>query len=114
MRRLVFIAGVLVATSACAKPVPKVVTPKAIENPMPKPKRVAKTKAAQEGKAGSVRVSYCVDTDGKAQDVAVKEPFDPEYDEIAIDTVKKWTFEPATRDGVPYEHCTDVAIEFRP
>jgi TonB family protein len=114
MRRL-FVLVVLVATAAaCRKPVPKIVTPKAIERPLPQPEEVAATRAAQDGKSGSVRVAYCVDTDGKAQDVAVQQPVDPEYDAIAVSTVKQWTFEPATRDGVPYEHCTEAAIEFQP
>jgi protein TonB len=111
MRRVLFLA---VMAAACAKPIPKVVTPKAIDNPLPASDRVAATNAAQAGKTGSVKISYCVDTDGAAQDVVVKESFDPEYDAIAVETVKRWTFEPATRDGVPYEHCSDVAIEFRP
>jgi protein TonB len=114
MRRFTVLAVLVAAAAACPKPVPKIVTPKAIERPLPEPARVAETQAAQAGKSGSVRVAYCVDTDGKAQDVTVKESVDPEYDAIAMETVKRWTFEPATRDGVPYEHCSDVAIEFQP
>ncbi len=111
MRRMLLLA---VVAAACAKPVPKIVTPKAIANPLPEPERVGATNAARAGKSGPVKVSYCVDTDGAAQDVAVKESVDPEYDAIAVETVKRWTFEPATKDGVPYEHCTEVSIEFRP
>ena len=115
MRRTLVVAGLgLLAIGCRPPPGPVVVSPKAIDKPMPKPKKVGKTKAAAAGKAGSVTVAYCVDTDGKTQDVVVKVPVDPEYDRLAVKAVKRWTFEPATRDGVPYEHCTDATIEFRP
>jgi TonB family protein len=114
MRRILVLALMAAAAAACAKPVPKLVTPKAIENPLPQPEEVAATKAAQAGKSGAVRVSYCVDVEGKAQRVTVKQTVDPEYDRIAVETVQRWTFEPATRDGAPYEHCSEVSIDFQP
>ena len=115
MRRILVLVLTVAAAAACApKPVPKLVTPKAIDNPLPQPEEVAATKAAQEGKSGSVRVSYCVDVEGKAQRVTLKQTVDPEYDRIAVETVQRWTFTPATRDGAPYEHCSEVSIDFQP
>jgi TonB family protein len=111
MRRFLLLA---LTIAACAKPVPKVVTPKAVENPLPDPERVAATNAAQEGKRGAVRLMYCVDVEGKAQRVTIKQTIDPEYDQLAVETVQQWTFEPATKDGVPYEHCSEVSIDFQP
>ena len=107
---LVFFALALVG---CKKPLPVVVSPKAIENPMPSPERVAETAAAKAGRNGATKVGYCVSTTGKPEDVTVLEPFEPEFDALAVATVQSWIFEPATRDGVPYLHCTDVRIELR-
>jgi hypothetical protein len=30
-----------------------------------------------------------------------------------VELVKTWRFQPATRDGVPYETCTDVTFVVR-
>jgi TonB family protein len=98
---------------ACKKPVPVVVSPKAIENAMPSPEQVAETAAAKAGKNGATKVGYCVSTEGNTEDVTVLEPFEPEFDALAVATVQAWKFEPATRDGQPYLHCTDVRIELR-
>lgn len=74
---------------------------------------LADTDAARAGKGGDVRVAYCVDPDGLAQDVEVLTPLDPEIDARAVELVKTWRFQPATRDGVPYETCTDVTFVLR-
>ncbi len=111
--RPLLLALFALASLGCKKPIPVVQSPKAIENPMPAPERIAETAAAKDGKSGATKVGYCVDTDGKAQGVKVLEAFEPEFDALAIATVQGWRFEPATRDGVPYEHCTDVRIELR-
>lgn len=112
MRSLAF-AFVALAVLGCKKPLPVVNVPKPTHNAMPAAELIAETAAAKAGTNGAVKVGYCVDTDGKAQDVKVVEPFEPEFDALAVATVKDWRFEPATRDGVPYEHCTDVRIELR-
>jgi TonB family protein len=104
---------VLVALVGCKKPVPVVVSPQAIENPMPSPEKVGQTAAAKAGKNGATKVGYCVSVEGKTEDVTVLEPFEPEFDALAVATVQSWRFEPATRDGQPYLHCTDVRIELR-
>lgn len=112
MKRRVLV-GIVIALAGCKKPMPLVVSPHAIDNAMPDPARIAETAAAKAGQSGAVKIGYCVDTDGKPQEVTVLEPFEPEFDALAVATVQGWKFEPATRDGVPYLHCTDVRIELR-
>lgn len=107
------LACIMTAAFGCKKPVPVVETPQPIENPGPSADRIAATAAAKEKRSGATRVGYCVDAMGTTADVKVLEPFEPEFDALAVETVKTWTFEPATRDGVAYQHCTDVRIELR-
>jgi len=97
----------------CRPQVPVAVAPKAVANPLPSAEQIAETQAAKDGRTGAVRIAYCVDPDGKAQDVKVVEPFEPSFDALAVDTVRTWTFEPATNDGVPFEQCTDTRIDLR-
>jgi periplasmic protein TonB len=96
------------------KPAPATaVPPKPLANAMPDPERIATTQAAKDGTHGAVRIAYCVDTDGKPQDLRVVEGLEPEFDALALATVAAWRFEPATTGGVPVEQCTDVRIELR-
>ena len=98
---------------ACKKPLPVVVAPKPLDNPMPAPERVSETQAAKDGKHGAVRIAFCVDTDGKPQGIRVTEPLEPEFDALAVETVAGWRFEAATKDGAAVEECTDVSIALR-
>ena len=111
MKQVLLLVGLAIV--GCKKPLPVVVSPKAIENPMPAADAIAKTAAAKDGKSGAVKIGYCVGTEGKTEEVTVLEPFEPEFDALAVSTVQAWRFEPATRDGVPYLHCTDVRVELR-
>jgi TonB family protein len=97
--------------TACKKPVPKLVAPVEVDVPQLDSEALANSNAAAEGKSGSVKLGYCVGVDGKTHDVEVLEPFDPEIDALATNTVQGWTFQPATRDGEPYEFCTDVTFD---
>jgi TonB family protein len=107
------LACIAIGLLGCKKPVPVVVSPQPIENPMPSAERIAETAAAKAERSGAARIAYCVDTGGATKDVRVLEAFEPEFDALAVETVQGWRFEPATRDGVAYEHCTDVRIELR-
>jgi TonB family protein len=104
---------VLLVVGGCRPPVPVVIAPKAVANPMPTAEQIGETQAAKDGRTGAVRIGYCVDPDGKPQDVKVLEPFEPSFDALALDTVRTWTFEPATKDGVAFEQCTDTRIDLR-
>lgn len=89
------------------------VAPVEVEAPRMDQESLNKSQAAQDGKSGSVKLTYCVGVDGTTHDVAVAEPFDPEIDALALSTVQAWTFKPATKDGEPYDFCTDVTFDLR-
>lgn len=74
---------------------------------------LAQTDAAKQSKSGSVKVAYCVAPSGTTHDVQVTEPFSPDVDALAVQTVQGWTFRPATRDGEPYDFCTDITFDLR-
>jgi TonB family protein len=110
-RRLALLLAL--AAVGCPKPVPKMKTPVEVDAPRMDPDALAGTTAAKEGKSGTVALSYCVDERGHTDDVKVSAPFDDEIDAIAVETVRGWTFEPATRDGEPYYFCTDITFDLR-
>jgi TonB family protein len=97
----------------CKKPTPTLRAPQELQTPGLDREKLAATDAAEQRQSGVVRVDYCVDTDGRPQKVAVTEPMTPEVDALAVETVRAWTFTPATRDGEPYEFCTDVTFDVR-
>jgi TonB family protein len=109
-RSLVLVSLLSMHASACKKPAPVLVAPVEVHAPRLDAAELGDTAAAKAGKSGEVRIAYCVDPEGIAQDVRVLSPFDPEIDARAVELVKTWRFRPATRDGVPYETCTDVTF----
>jgi TonB family protein len=113
--RTIVVLALFAAVSllGCKKPVPKMVTPVEVDAPRMDQAALDQSQAAQDHKSGSVKLSYCVGVDGKTHDVAVVEAFDPEIDALAVKTIEGWTFQPATRDGEPYDFCTDVTFDLR-
>lgn len=113
--RISVLGGVLLVglAASCKKPAPVLVAPQEVHAPQLDAAELGDTAAAKAGTDGEVRIGYCVDPDGIAQDVKVLSSFDPEIDARAVELVKTWRFQPATRDGVPYETCTDVTFVLR-
>jgi len=109
-----YVTSALLLLAACRPPQPVLVSPKAVQTPLPTVEAVSQTDAAEAGIPGQTVVGYCIDASGKTEDVVVKESFTPEFDALATRTVEAWTYEPATRDGEPEPHCTDATIEYRP
>ena len=68
---------VLLLAAACKPPAPTLSPATPLGNAMPDPERVAETQAAKDGKQGAVKIAYCIDTDGKPQDLRVVEPLEP-------------------------------------
>jgi bla regulator protein blaR1 len=54
-----------------------------------------------------------VGSDGLPRDIKIARSLSPEFDESAIDAVKKWKFAPGTKDGKPVACQMNIEIEFR-
>lgn len=61
---------------------------------------------------GAVRVR--VDASGRVSDARMEESVAPGYDRVLLDAVRRWRYEPATRDGVPTEAEFIVPIVLPP
>jgi len=71
--------------------------------------------ARKAGVEGRVLVEVLVTEDGAPAKVSVKQGVDgyPSMGKSAVDAVRQWRFEPATRDGEPSDIEVTVPIEFR-
>ncbi len=58
-------------------------------------------------------LSVLVGTDGRTHDIRVERSLGMGLDENAIEAVKGWTFEPATKDGKPTPVRVHVTITFQ-
>ena len=83
---------------------PKPVYPQAIPDYADRPRR----KKIQ----GNVLLSMIVNADGSTRDIQVKQSLDKDLDEKAVECVKKWKFEPATKDGQPVAMRMAVQVNF--
>ncbi len=61
---------------------------------------------------GTVELSLVVGLDGLAHDVTVRKKLGYGLDEKAIEAVRKWKFQPATKDGQPVEKNITVDMSF--
>jgi TonB family protein len=71
--------------------------PRRIRSPEPKYPR----KRGKVHLPGTVQLETVVGPDGLTSDISVSSSLTPEFDQAAIDAVKKWKFSPATKDGKP-------------
>jgi len=79
-------------------------------NPLPR----YPTAARRRGLEGRVVLRVFVTTDGRAGSVSVRTASPhPLLDEAAIETLRRWRFEPARRAGVPVAAWVDIPITFR-
>jgi len=62
---------------------------------------------------GDVLLEIVVKRDGTVTNVRVLRGLGYGLDERAVDAVKQWSFNPATRKGVPVDVLVEVAMEFR-
>jgi TonB family protein len=69
---------------------------------------------ASTGTEVSVVLFVTVQRDGTVGDAAVAESGGPAFDRAAIDAVKGWRFEPASRAGAPIRARIRVPIQFAP
>jgi len=67
----------------------------------------------QKGYEGWVVVSFVVKADGSVGDIIVEDSTSPVLDDLTVRAVSKWTYEPATAQGVPVDQSsTGVFVLF--
>lgn len=91
------------------KPEPDIKPPRLIYKS--DPEYSAKGKSA--GIEGTVVVKLIVGADGHPTNIEVVRPLGYGLDEKAVETVEKWTFEPATKDGLPVRFSATIEVNFR-
>jgi len=62
--------------------------------------------------SGTVVLRIHIDKDGRPQSVEVTKSVAPELDQAAVDAVKQWQWEPASKAGTPVDVWTDITIRF--
>jgi TonB family protein len=76
----------------------------------PEPEYPASARSAK--KEGSVRLGLVVGIDGVPHDVRVVFSSDKDFDAVAIETVQRWRFRPALKNGEPVEAPIEVSVDF--
>ncbi len=70
------------------------------------------TEEARQAKIqGVVRLTCVVDPDGNVRNVKVLQSLDPGLDQRAVETLRRWRFKPATKNGNPV--AVDLQIQFQ-
>jgi periplasmic protein TonB len=59
-----------------------------------------------------VDVNCLIDEDGKVLDAIAAKSSDSRFTDAAVDALKKWTFQPALRDGIPVPARVNVPVKF--
>jgi TonB family protein len=80
----------------------KLEPPRVIEHPDP----------TWHKKNGTTEISLTVGADGLVHDPKISKSLNPKADASALEAVQKWTFNPATKDGVPVPVMIIVKINF--
>lgn len=70
-------------------------------------------KAREAHHVGIVRLSIVVGANGRPHDIKVVGSPSSEFDDAAVDAVKKWKFEPATKYDKPVAVQINVDVTFR-
>ena len=68
--------------------------------------------ALKAGLSGTVMLWIVVDTEGHARNIHVLKSLGMGLDEKAIEAVRQWKFEPATKDGKPVAVKVAVEVSF--
>ncbi len=68
--------------------------------------------AAEMDLPNYVLLELVIDREARVREVKVVRAVHPELERLAIDSVRTWQFNPATRDGVPVDVIFNVAVAF--
>jgi len=86
-----------------------VTPPRAILSPDP-----VYPKAGKDAKiSGQETLSVVIGKDGQVQDIKIIKSLGQEFDTNSIEALKKWTFEPAQKDGKPVRVEVQIEIVFK-
>ncbi len=88
----------------------EVKAPKVLSSPDPDYPEVAR----RAGYGGTVVLWLIVDTDGSPKDVKVQRSLGMGLDRAAYEAVRRWRFQPATKNGQPVPVMINVEVNFRP
>jgi TonB family protein len=66
----------------------------------------------RSGLQGEVVVQFMVNPSGRVQEAAIVRSNNPAFDQPALDAVRQWRFQPATRNGQPVESHHQVPVIF--
>lgn len=116
---LIAIVALVLASAACKKPNAPVAN--SAQQPQANttaPKLLKKVHASFPkdlwNKPGTVAVAVLVKEDGKVGEVRVVQSPHPELNQLAIDAVKQWEFDPARKDGKPVISVITIGVNFQP
>jgi TonB family protein len=101
--------GPRVDSAEVFKPSKEVTTPKLLSEV--KPQYTAQ--AMRERAEGAIRMDCVVLPDGTVGDVRVREALHPDLDREAVRAVRRWRFEPGTREGVAVPVQVEIEMSFR-
>lgn len=74
----------------------------------------AYTPEARDAKIeGAVLLSAVIEADGSVTGISVERSLDAGLDNNAVETVKRWQFKPAEKDGAPVAVSVKIEINFR-
>ena len=88
---------------------PDVVPPKPLKKVYAKYPDAARVKKLE----GTVRMNVLVDETGRVLDVRVTKSAHPMLDEAVVKAYQQWTFQPATKQGVPVKVWITVSMSFQ-
>ncbi len=102
----------VVATAPPAPPKPSVITrAEAIHRVEPQ----YPAAAAEFGAAGTIVVRVLVGEDGRVKETQLLKSFgNPACERAALDAARQWQFNPATKDGIPFEQRVSIPFTFSP
>ena len=95
------VADDTVYTKVDVKPVP-------VKTPPP----VYPTDMKRQEVTGVVAVTIVIDENGEVTSATVAKSSRPEFEQAAIDAVKKWKFKPAQKDGAPVKIKVTIPLRF--